>query len=86
MRLDGKDHIVLRAEIGRLVACRKAVAGDLAVLLESQSVRPDGFQMRAASDKAHFCAGLMQGCADITADCAGTKYTDTCHRFAPLDL
>ena len=86
MRLDGEDHIILRAEIGRPVACRKAVAGYLAVLLESQSVRPDGFQMRAAGDKAYLGACLVQGCADIAADGAGAEYTDTCHRFAPLGL
>lgn len=82
MGLDGADHKVLRAQLGRVAGGAQA-HGEVGVGAdEAQPAGLDGREVRAARDDGHVGAALRQPCREMAADGAGTEDGDL-HGAAP---
>lgn len=66
MRLERDDHVVLLAELGRVVGAARAQDRGLALRNQAQPLGAHRVQMRAARDQA----GLDDGSSQIRAEAA----------------
>ena len=84
MRLEGQDHVVLRAELGGVLDRGDRQGGARLRLDQRQAVRAHRGEVGAAGDQADVCAGLGELAPEVAPDRAGPEDADAHGRQPPF--